>query len=132
MCDYLFLYFFYKRNYIVSRCIHNNASGKKEVESFSIESPERRADNLWIFCAVITAQVDYITALGDKDSYMMQVKEILCKTVASPSPATSKLGILSLIKYYCVIRWFTTPTLLITSELCTSKVKDQSFFFCFS
>ena len=30
-----------------------------------------------MFCRVITAQVDYIVALGDKDSYMMQVDEIL-------------------------------------------------------
>ena len=30
-----------------------------------------------MFCRVMTAQVDYIIALGDKDNYMMQVDEIL-------------------------------------------------------
>ena len=50
--------------------------------------------HLLMFCRVITAQVDYIIALGDKDNlHKMQEKEILCKRVASPSPATSHLGI---------------------------------------
>ena len=46
----------------------NNASGKKGGRELIFESPERRAHNLLMFCRVITAQVDYIVALGDKDN----------------------------------------------------------------
>ena len=59
-----------------------------------------------MFCRVMTAQVDYIITLYE-DNYMMQEKEILCKRVASPSPAISHLGMHANI---CVTCWFTTPT----------------------
>ena len=39
--------------------------------------PKLSRVELLMFCRVITAQVGYIVALGDKDSYMMQVDEIL-------------------------------------------------------
>ena len=32
---------------------------------------------LLMFCRVMTAQVDYIIALGDEDNYMMRKKETM-------------------------------------------------------
>ena len=58
-------------------------------------SAPSRSHIMLMFCKVITAQVDYIIALY-KDNYMMREKEILCKRVASPSPAISHLGMYAL------------------------------------
>lgn len=35
-----------------------------------LQSPRPR---VWMFCRVITAQIDCIIPLGDKDSYLMQM-----------------------------------------------------------
>ena len=39
----------------------------------------KQVDTVLTFCRVITAQVDYIIALSDKDNHMIQVDEILCR-----------------------------------------------------
>lgn len=51
--------------------MHNNASGEKRWRASLIEAPERQAHNLLMFCSVITAQVDCIIELSDKDSYLV-------------------------------------------------------------
>ena len=42
-----------------------------------IVQPVLRLQMVLIFCRVITAHVDFIVVLGDKDNYMMQVNETL-------------------------------------------------------
>lgn len=62
-------------------------------------------DNLLMFCRVVTAQVDSIIALCDKDSYLMQRVSPLYHTYI-----TSWIVTTCLITSSCVSYWITTPT----------------------